>query len=76
MKLIRQVTDDKAKVVHSLRGNLKDLLRDAGVNKETNDFITGHGSGDVAGKYGSGPSLKVRAEALNKVDHPWLTQEL
>ncbi|AXI53780.1 hypothetical protein C1J05_04045 [Sulfitobacter sp. JL08] len=72
MKQIRKVTGDRLKVVHSLRGNLKDLLRDAGISKEVNDFITGHGSGDVAGSYGSGPSLKVRADALNSVEHPWL----
>ena len=65
MPLIRKVTDDKAKVVHSLRGNFKDMLRDAGVSKEVNDFITGHASGDVAGQYGSGPSLRVRKEALD-----------
>ncbi|MEO9575319.1 MAG: DUF6538 domain-containing protein [Roseobacter sp.] len=73
MKQIRKVTDDKQKVVHSLRGNLKDLLRDAGVTEEVNNFITGHGSGDVAGTYGSGPSLEVRREALDSVEHPWLT---
>ncbi|EAQ06284.1 DUF6538 domain-containing protein [Yoonia vestfoldensis] len=67
MPLIRRVTDDKAKVVHSLRGNFKDMLRDAGVSKEVNDFITGHASGDVAGNYGSGPSLKVRKDALESL---------
>jgi len=72
MKVIRQVTDDKMKVVHSLRGTLKDLLRDAGVTKEVNDFITGHSQGDEAGKYGSGPSLETKYKAVNAVDHPWL----
>ena len=67
MPLIRKVTDDRAKVVHSLRGNFKDMLRDAGVTKEVNDFITGHASGDVAGAYGSGPSLKVRQEAVERL---------
>ena len=67
MPLIRKVTDDKAKVVHSLRGNFKDMLRDAEVSKEVNDFITGHASGDVAGKYGSGPSLKLRKEAIDRL---------
>jgi len=68
MPLIRRVTDEKTKVVHSLRGNFKDMLRDAGVSKEVNDFITGHGSGDVAGQYGAGPSLKVRQEAVERLD--------
>ncbi len=72
MSHIRNVTEDSNLVVHSLRGTLKDKLRNAGVQKEINDFITGHGSGDVAGSYGSGPSLKVRYEALSKVAHPWL----
>jgi integrase len=69
MPLIRRVTDDKAKVVHSLRGNFKDILRDAGVSKEVNDFLTGHASGDVAGNYGSGPSLGVRKEAVERLEY-------
>jgi hypothetical protein len=72
MPYIRKVTDDPKLVIHSLRGTLKDKLRDVDVQKETNDFITGHGSGDIAGSYGSGPSLRARYEALCKVDHPWL----
>jgi integrase len=71
-RLIRTVTTDERKVFHSLRGNLKDLMRDAGVSKETQDFITGQSSGDVAGKYGQGPSLKTRYEAIAAVEHPWL----
>ncbi|MDU8913365.1 tyrosine-type recombinase/integrase [Aestuariicoccus sp. MJ-SS9] len=69
---IRKIRDHEKQVTHGLRGTLKDLLRDSGVSKEVNDFITGHAQGDSAGKYGSGPSLKVRLEALNSVDHPWL----
>lgn len=72
MPLIRRVTEDKTKVVHSLRGNYKDMLRDAGVSKEVNDFITGHASGDVAGSYGAGPSLKVRKEAMERLSFPFL----
>lgn len=63
---------DTSKVVHSLRGSFKDFLRDESVPKEINDFITGHGSGDVAGSYGSGPSLKARYDAMCKVKHPWI----
>lgn len=72
MPLIRKVTNDLAKVVHSLRGNFKDMLRDAGVSKEVNDFCTGHSSGDVAGSYGGGPSLRVRKEALGLLSFDWL----
>ena len=70
---IEKIRENNRQVVHSLRGTLKDLLRDCDVTKEINDFITGHSSGDVAGQYGSGPSLLVRYEAVNSVSHPWLT---
>lgn len=72
-EFIKQVPNKHSRqVLHSLRGTLKDLLRDAGVSKETNDFITGHSGSDVASTYGSGPSLQVKYEAVNKVRHPWL----
>jgi hypothetical protein len=45
------------------------MLRDVGVSKEVNDFITGHASGDVAGQYGSGPSLRVRRDALGLLNY-------
>jgi integrase len=73
MTLIRQVTQDPMKVAHSLRGNFKDFLRENGVGKEVNDFITGHGQGDVAGEYGEGPSVKKRLEVIDAVKHPWLS---
>ena len=70
---IDKVTKDPRVVAHSLRGNLKDLLRDAGVSEELNNFITGHTqSNAVAGGYGGGHSMSVRLEALNKAQHPWL----
>nr|WP_157132216.1 hypothetical protein [Roseobacter sp. AzwK-3b] len=70
--LVRRVTNDPRVVVHSLRHTAKDLFRDAGISKEVSDFITGHAQGDVSGKYGVGPSLQVRYEAINRVAHPWL----
>ena len=75
MALIRQVTPDPMKVAHSLRGNFKDFLRENGVGKEVNDFITGHGQGYVAGEYGEGPSMKKRLEVINAIKHPWLQAE-
>ncbi len=73
MPIIRKVTLDNRKVVHSLRGNFKDLIRDAGHSKEMNDFLTGHAQGDVAGRYGQGPSMKKRLEVLNSIQHPYIT---
>lgn len=49
------------------------MLRDAGVSKEINDFITGHDEGDVAGKYGVAPSLRIRKEAIERLSFPWPT---
>lgn len=69
---IRNYIDDPRVVPHSLRHTFKDLARDAGVTKEVSDFITGHGQGDVAGKYGTGPSIKTRYEAIMSIEHPWL----
>ena len=72
MPFIRNVSADDRKVVHSLRGNLKDLIRDANYSKEINDFLTGHAQGDVAGRYGQGPSIAKRLEVLNSIDHQCL----
>lgn len=74
---IDKVTTDPRVVAHSLRGNLKDLLRDAGVSVELNNFITGHTQANaVAGDYGSGHSMAVRLDALNKAQHPWLAAKV
>lgn len=75
MVLVRQITDDRKKVVHSLRGSFKDMLRDAGVSKEINDFITGHSGNDVASGYGTGPSLKTKAEAMALVDFSFINNK-
>ena len=72
MPYIRLVTQYDRKVAHSMRGNFKDLVRELEISKELNDFITGHSQGDVAGRYGSGPSLAKRLELMNRIEHPWL----
>ncbi|MBF9046573.1 hypothetical protein LSUCC0031_05515 [Rhodobacterales bacterium LSUCC0031] len=58
--------------LHSMRGSLKDKLRDAEVSDGLNDAILGHGQHTVSASYGDGPSLKRMQEALNKVSHPYL----
>lgn len=68
MKHVRGISSDRRLVLHSLRGSFKDMLRDAGVSKEINDFITGHDQGDTAGNYGSGPSVSVRYDAVKDLD--------
>lgn len=68
------IGNDPLKVVHSLRGTFKDLLRDLDISKELNDFITGHSSGDSAGDYGKGPSLAIRSSAIDQIDIAFLNQ--
>ena len=70
--ILNRLVPHKRKSTHSLRGTLKVMLRDAGVSKEINDIYTGHGSGDVSGTAYGGASTKTRAEAIAKVDIPWL----
>ena len=70
---VAKIKPDKGQVTHSFRGTLKDLLRDKGVSKELNDYITGHGQGDVGGdRYGEGHSVELRYEALNKPSHLYI----
>ena len=70
---LKKIERQPKQVTHSLRGTLKDFLRDVGVSKELNNYITGHGQGDVGGdRYGKGHSIAIRYEALNKVEHPWI----
>lgn len=76
MKIIRKVTDDQTLVVHSLRGTFKDMLRNVGVHKEINDFITGHGHGDSAGNYGDGPSIRARYDAISKLNLDFITHPI
>lgn len=95
MPYIRNVTTDRRKAVHSLRGTFKQMLENAGVTpelvasleageitlkeidkaindnkieKRVNDKITGHSARDVSGKYGFGPLLIPRANAIEKLD--------
>ena len=48
MPLIRQITNDDRMVVHSLRGNFKDLMRDADVSKENHLMATVSGMPPVS----------------------------
>ncbi len=75
MPYIRAVVGkDTRLVIHSFRHTIKDLLRDAGIEKEMNDFITGHSSGDTSGDYGRGPSLANRSIAIDKIDISFIFQ--
>ncbi len=57
---------------HSMRGSLKDKLREAGVPLEVSNDLFGHDKGKVSGAYGYGTSLRVMKEAVDKINHPYL----
>ena len=71
-RIIRGQFDDVEVTLHSLRHTFKDLARDAGISEEVHKFITGHGTGDVSGNYGHGPSLKTRYDAIMSIPFPWI----
>ena len=71
-RIIRGQFDDVEVTLHSLRHTFKDLARDAGISEEIHKFITGHSAGDVSGKYGHGPSLKTRYDAIMSIPFPWI----
>jgi integrase len=50
-------------------------LQSSTVSKRMNDKITGHSSRDVAGKYGFGPLLILRANAIEKLNVSFLGLE-
>ncbi|RVH78039.1 hypothetical protein CN204_30075 [Sinorhizobium meliloti] len=67
MKHVRKITDDEKVTVHSLRHNMKDRLRVAGVEAETADAILGHSSGKVGDRYGGDEArLEVAFRAMQK----------
>lgn len=53
MKHLREITNDKKHVVHSLRHRMKDKLRLAGITKDIQDVILGHACSSVGEGYGS-----------------------
>lgn len=68
MKHVRAVVEDPKAVVHSLRHNMKDRLRVAGVPKATQDMILGHASGGVGEAYGSDEArLRVAMDAFMRL---------
>jgi integrase len=58
---------DPRKVAHSWRHRFKDLCREAHVDKSVNDALTGHVNGSVGDQYGKGYSLRILAEAIERL---------
>jgi integrase len=62
---------DEAKVFHSFRHTFKRMTRDALLNEELHDALTGHANkGSVGRGYGTGFSIKPLAEAIARLAAP------
>ncbi|WP_296196737.1 site-specific integrase [Sphingorhabdus sp.] len=61
---------DPQLVFHSFRHTAEDALRDAGCQPYVIDRIIGHADNTMGGKYGSGVSLSVLAEAVASMKLP------
>jgi integrase len=66
MKRLRKVVKDPKKSIHSLRHAQADALRNSGCPDELQRAIQGHSDSSVASRYGSGYTLEVMREAMEK----------
>ncbi|MDB4213939.1 tyrosine-type recombinase/integrase [Octadecabacter sp.] len=66
MKRLRKVVKDPKKSIHSLRHSMKDNLRNSGCPEELAKSLLGHSDGSVASRYGSGYTLDVLRQAMEK----------
>jgi integrase len=62
------ITDSRF-TYHSLRHNFKTLCREAGLDEELHDVLTGHAGGGVGRDYGDYP-LKTLADAMARIKTP------
>jgi hypothetical protein len=68
--------DDAGKVFHSFRHTFKRMARDARLEEEVHDALTGHTGGGVGRSYGAGFGLKVLAEAVGRLEVPEVVRGL
>lgn len=61
---------DRRKVFHSFRHTFKRACREAGIQEEIHDAITGHKFGGAGRRYGGELPLTVMAEAMDQVRYP------
>jgi integrase len=75
MKYVNQVRDDPSDrrlTVHSLRHTYKDLLREAEVPDEAQNFLMGHSGSGQGSRYGAGPSLRLKSGYIERLDLSFL----
>ena len=67
-----RTSGDQNLVVHSLRHTYKDMLRDAGIPKDMQDFLVGHAASSVRESYRQVYSLKSKKEAIDRLNLSFL----
>ena len=75
-RLIRKeagLIDKRISPCHSSRHKFKDLCRNATIDEEVHDALTGHSDGSVGRKYGDGFLVKVLKPAIEKIK--WIDLE-
>ena len=63
-----RTSGDQNLVLHSLRHTYKDLLRDADIAKDMQDFLLGHAASLVGESYEQGYSLKSKKESIARLN--------
>ena len=67
IRLVRSSSNQNL-VVHSLQHTYKDMLRDAGVPKDLQNFLLGQAASTVGESYGQGYSLTAKKAAIDQLD--------
>jgi integrase len=67
------ITDPRKAPNHSWRHRFKSVCRQAGIEEEIHDYLTGHGSGRVGRDYGD-YGLTVLAGAIERIKSPVVNQ--
>jgi hypothetical protein len=66
MKQFRKIKTDNKLSMHSLRHRMKDKLRTTGCPEAVSMAILGHGTNTVVDNYGSGYTIEVMREHMDK----------
>lgn len=62
--------NDPKKTFHSFRHSFKRACRDAGLDEEIHDLLTGHKGVSVGRRYGQGAGLKILSAAMERISYP------
>ncbi|MCK5550768.1 MAG: site-specific integrase, partial [Hyphomicrobiaceae bacterium] len=64
------VKTDRRLTFHSFRHTMKDMMREAGIDRSVQDAICGHDDGSVQANYGRGYSANALYKQLHRINPP------